>query len=70
MTLHAEALSLARRIGLHDAVIKSSPESNATFVACGGWAELTCKDSAADQRELAPARTPAPPSVGRTPTGS
>ena len=54
VVVRAEARSLAARIGLHDAVIKSSPDSNADFVACGAWADLICKDSAPDRRELAP----------------
>ena len=52
--LHAEAMSLSSRIGLHDAVIMSSTASDAPFVACANWAELACKDAAADRRELAP----------------
>lgn len=49
----AQAQSLARRVGLRDAVTRSSPGSNATFVVCRNWAELTCQ-TAEDRRVLAP----------------
>lgn len=70
VTLHAEALSLARRIGLHDAVIKSSPDSNATSSPAAAGPRSPARTLPQTSESWPPARTPAAPSVGRTPTGS